>query len=482
MPAKKISAQSTADNVARLWRECRTLQSAGISYHNYVTELTYLIFLKMLQETKDSVRVDVPFTWSELAAKTGEAQLNYYKKALAELGNPKKNQEKLTLAIFKDARTYIRASKDLALLVSAINKVDWFSVRVDGLGDIYEGLLEKTTSATKMKAGQYFTPRPLIDSIVRLVAPAVGEVVQDPAAGTGGFLIAADRYIKDHTDNYHSLSSELHKFQKFDAFVGNEWVQDTHRLCLMNLLLHGIRSEVTCADTLSAAGDDLGLADVVLSNPPFNKMTGLVDRESFTITAGDRVGPLPFVEHVVRAMKPGGRAAVIVPDNVLFGGAPANRLRTWLMELCDLHTILRLPSGIFYAQGVQTNVLFFSRGFSDVGNTREVWFYDMRTNMPNFGKKNLLVESYFSDFEKVYLSKQRVDLGELGRFRSMSREEIRRRDDNLDVTWLKNQGSDSEFSLSEPEEIAAAIIGHLKNALDEVESLVEDLENPDYLE
>lgn len=482
MPAKRKSAQSTADNVAKLWRECKTLQSAGISYHNYVTELTYLLFLKMLEETKDNIRIDSPYTWSELAAKTGEAQLIYYKKILDILGNPKKNQDRLTLAIFKDARTHIRTSKDLNLLVVAINKLDWFSARADGLGDIYEGLLDKTTSATKVKAGQYFTPRPLIDSIVRLIAPKVGEVVQDPAAGTGGFLIAADRYIKDHTDNYNSLSIVQREFQKFKAFVGNEWVQDTHRLCLMNLLLHGIQSQVNCTDTLSDAGDDLGSADIVLSNPPFNKMTGLVDRESFTITAGDRVGPLPFVEHAIRALRPGGRAAVIVPDNVLFGGSPANRLRTWLMDLCDLHTVLRLPSGIFYAQGVQTNVLFFSRGFSDVNNTQKVWFYDMRTNMPNFGKKNPLTESYFSDFEKSYKSAIRVDQGELGRFRCVSRDEIRRRDDNLDITWLKSQDVNLEQSLSEPEEIAVAIIGHLRNALDEVESLIEDLENPVFLE
>lgn len=481
MPAKKKSFQSTAENVAKLWRECRTLQSAGISYHNYVIELTYLLFLKMLDETKDNIRIDVPYTWKTLNGKVGEDQLSYYKKALSELGDPKKNVDSFTLAIFKDARTHIRMSKDLKSLVSAIDRLDWFSVRKDGLGDIYEGLLDKTTSATKMKAGQYFTPRPLIDSIVRLVAPVVGETVQDPAAGTGGFLIAADRYIKDHTDDYSSLDLSVLDFQKFCAFTGVEWVQDTHRLCLMNLLLHGIQSEIICADTLSVSGDELGMADVILSNPPFNKMTGLVDRDGFTITGGDRVGPLPFVEHIIRALKPGGRAAVIVPDSVLFGGSQASLLRTWLMDLCDLHTILRLPSGIFYAQGVQTNVLFFSRGQEDENNTREVWFYDMRTNMPNFGKTVPLSESHFSEFEKAYCSETRVDGGDFGRFKCFSRDEIRRRDDNLDVTWLKSQEANEDLSLSEPEEIAAVIIGHLKNALDEVESLIEDLENPNFL-
>ncbi|RWI18629.1 MAG: SAM-dependent methyltransferase [Mesorhizobium sp.] len=472
---------TTSDIVAKLWKECKTLQSAGVSYHNYVTELTFLLFLKMLEETNEEKRLPNGYRWSELATREGLEQLDYYRAMLLSLGNAKKTSDPVVLAIFTDAQTHIRLPKDLKALTTAIDKLDWFSAREDGLGDLYEGLLEKTTSATKTKAGQYFTPRPLIDSIVRLIQPQAGEVVQDPAAGTGGFLIAADRYIKDHTDNLYKLKKAQAHFQKHAAFVGHEWVQDTHRLCLMNLILHGIQSPVGCEDTLSAAGGDLGQADVVLTNPPFNKMTGTVNRSDFSVTATERVGPMPFLEHVVRALKPSGRAAIVMPDNILFGNGTGAVLRTWLMELCDLHTILRLPTGIFYAQGVKTNVLFFTRGKTDKANTKAVWFYDMRANMPAFGKTAPMMVSHFADFERCFgtdpLGKgKRKDQGEEGRFRKFTREQIRDRNDSLDVTWLRDDAGDSEDQLTEPEDIAAAIIGHLRSALEEIEVLAEEIE------
>lgn len=470
----------TQDIVAKLWAECDTLQSAGVSYHNYVTELTFLLFLKMLEERGQEDRLPNGYSWGELAKREGIDQLDYYRKMLLDLGSAKETQDPMVLAIFTDAQTHIRLPKDLKALTTAIDKLDWFSAREDGLGDLYEGLLEKTTSATKTKAGQYFTPRPLIDCIVRLIQPQAGEIVQDPAAGTGGFLIAADRHIKDRTDGLYKLPKEQGFFQRHQAFVGYEWVPDTHRLCLMNLLLHDIEGPVECENTLSPAGEGLDKADVILTNPPFNKQKGSVNRQDFSVTAAERVGPLPFLEHVIRALKPGGRAAVVMPDSILFGDHAALDLRRYLMDLCDLHTILRLPRGIFYAPGVSTNVLFFTRGTSDKGNTENVWIYDLRNNMPAFGKTRPLTVADFAAFEAAYgddpLGKaKRTDQGEEGRFRCFTREDLKARGDNLDITWLRDTEAEAEEGLTEPEDIAAAIIGHLRAALTEMEALDEEL-------
>jgi len=470
----------TADIVAKLWHECDTLQSAGVSYHNYVTELTFLLFLKMLQETKQDARLPDGFRWVDLSKREGMEQLEYYRRILLELGSEAATHDRTVLTIFTDAQTHIRQPKDLKALTTAIDKLDWFSAREDGLGDLYEGLLEKTTSATKTKAGQYFTPRPLIDCIVRLVQPRAGEIIQDPAAGTGGFLIAADSYIKQRTDNLYALPQAQIYFQRDHAFVGYEWVPDTHRLCLMNLLLHDIEGPVACENTLSPAGEDLGKADLIMTNPPFNKQKGTVNRADFSITAGERVGPMPFLEHVIRALKPGGRAAVVMPDSILFGDGKDRQLRRYLMDLCDLHTILRLPRGIFYAPGVSTNVLFFTRGTADTGNTKAVWIYDLRNNMPAFGKTRPLTVADFAGFEVAYGSDPtgkaaRTDEGETGRFRCFSREDLKARGDNLDITWLRETEVDAEDGLTEPEDIAAAIMGHLRAALTEMEALDEEV-------
>jgi type I restriction enzyme M protein len=219
----------------------------------------------------------------------------------------------------------------------------------------YEGLLQKNAEDKKSGAGQYFTPRPLIDCIIRVMRPQAGEVVQDPAAGTAAFLVAADRYIKDKTDDLYKLPQQQVYFQRHSAFVGAELVPDTHRLCMMNLLLHGIEGGVELADTLSPDGERLPKADIVLTNPPFGtkKGGGRPTRSDFSVTADTSNKQLAFVEHIVRALKPGGRAAMVVPDNVLFEDNTGRRLRSWLMDLCTLHTVLRLPTGIFYAQGVQ---------------------------------------------------------------------------------------------------------------------------------
>jgi type I restriction enzyme M protein len=478
---------STTDIVAKLWGLCHVLRDDGVTYNEYVTELTYLLFLKMLEETGRENRLPDAYRWGILAKREGMEQLDYYKRLLLDLGQPEV-RDALVRAIFTDAQTRLRKPTNLKALTANIDQLDWFSAREEGLGNLYEGLLEKNASDKKSGAGQYFTPRPLIDCIVRLMQPQPGETVQDPAAGTAGFLVAADRYIKDHTDDLYKLIEAQAFFQRNNAFVGAELVPDTHRLCMMNLLLHGIEGGVDNIDTLSPDGEGLPKADLVLTNPPFGtkKGGGRPTRSDFSVTADTSNKQLAFVEHIVRALKLGGRAAVVVPDNVLFEDNIGRRLRTWLMDLCNLHTILRLPTGIFYAQGVKTNVLFFQRGKTDKGNTSAVWVYDMRANMPAFGKTRPLTVADFAEFEIAYGSDpnggaERREKGDEGRWRGFPRETIAARNDNLDIVWLRDTEADAEEALTEPEDIAAAIIGHLKAALEEIEALSEELE-PDSFE
>ncbi|HEY7552916.1 MAG TPA: N-6 DNA methylase [Hyphomicrobiaceae bacterium] len=476
---------STTDIVAKLWSLCHVLRDDGVTYNEYVTELTYLLFLKMLEETKKEQRLPKQYRWGGLARREGLDQLEYYKQLLLDLGKPE-TKDALVRAIFTDAQTRLRKPTNLKALTTSIDQLDWFSARDEGLGKLYEGLLEKNAADKKSGAGQYFTPRPLIDCIVRLMQPQPGETVQDPAAGTAGFLVAADRYIKDRTDDLYMLPEAQAHFQRHAAFVGAELVPDTHRLCMMNLLLHGIEGGVELADTLSPDGERLPKANLILTNPPFGtkKGGGRPTRSDFSVTADTSNKQLAFVEHVIRALKPEGRVAMVVPDNVLFEDNTGRRLRTWAMELCNLHTILRLPTGIFYAQGVKTNVLFLQRGKADKANTKAVWVYDLRANMSAFGKTRPLTQEDFADFEKAYGSDpngraKRKDQGADGRWRRFTREEIGARNDNLDVSWLRDTEAEAEEQLTEPDDIAAAIIGHLKAALKEVEALSEELEADD---
>jgi type I restriction enzyme M protein len=474
---------TTRDIVAKLWGLCHVLRDDGVTYNEYVTELTYLLFLKMLAETGHEEKLPPNYRWAELVRRTGMDQLTYYRQLLLDLGDPKKTPDKTVLAIFSDAATKLRKPTNLKSLTTDIDHLDWFSAREEGLGNLYEGLLEKNAAEKKSGAGQYFTPRRLIDCMVRLTRPQPGEVIQDPAAGTGGFIVAADRFIKDATDDLFKLAKDKAEFQRRLAYIGAELVPDTHRLLLMNLMLHGIEAPIESADSLSPAGEALGKADLILTNPPFGtkKGGGRPTRADFSITADTSNKQLAFVEHIVRALKPGGRAAVVLPDNVLFEDNTGRRLRTWLMDLCDLHTILRLPTGIFYAQGVKTNVLFFTRGQSDSGNTRAVWVYDLRASMPAFGKTRPLRLEDFAAFEQAFGDdphgrSKRVDEGEAGRFRCFTREAIAARNDNLDISWLRDTEAETEEGLTEPEDIAAAIIGHLKAALGEIEELSDELD------
>lgn len=470
---------STSDIVSRLWNLCHVLRDDGITYHEYVTELTFLLFLKMLEETGQETMLPEGYRWSDLRSQDGVDQLAFYRAQLVHLSNEGSGRVQ---AIFSNANTAITQPRNLAKLVTDIDNLDWYSAKDEGLGDLYEGLLEKNASEKKSGAGQYFTPRPLIECMVNCIQPQAGEVVQDPAAGTGGFLVQADRFIKQHTDDLFDLPEKQQDFQRKQAFQAIELVPDTHRLLLMNAMLHGIESDLLLGDTLSPTGSRLPKADVILTNPPFGTKRGggRPTREDFTFVTGNK--QLAFLQHIYRGLRvpsgkgAGGRAAVVLPDNVLFEEGTGTRIRADLMDKCNLHTILRLPTGIFYAQGVKTNVLFFTRGAKDTGNTQHVWVYDLRTNMPAFGKRTPLAHEHFQEFEKCYGRKadgtsSRTDQGETGRFRCFDRAAIGERGDNLDISWLKDDDSTGADELPDPEEIASQIRERLSTALEEMDAL-----------
>ena len=464
---------STQDIVAKLWSLCHVLRDDGITYHEYVTELTFWLFLKMMKETEQEKLLPAGYRWDDLTAKDGVDQLAFYRSLLVHLGNEGSGRVQ---AIFANANTSLRQPKNLAKIVGDIDKLDWYSAREEGLGDLYEGLLEKNASEKKSGAGQYFTPRPLIECMVNCIQPQPGEIIQDPAAGTGGFLIQADRFIKAKTDELFTLNTKEQNFQRKQAFVGLELVPDTHRLLLMNCLLHGIDSDMVLGDTLSPDGTRLPKADVVLTNPPFGTKRGggKPTRDDFTFVTGNK--QLAFLQHIYRTIKPGGRAAVVLPDNVLFEEGMGSKIRGDLMDKCNLHTILRLPTGIFYAQGVKTNVLFFTRGEKEHGNTKQVWVYDLRANMPSFGVRTPLTHDHFVEFEKAFGKKsdgtsKRTDQGETGRFRSYDRVALSKRCENLDISWLKDENASNHDELPEPDVIAAMIRERLVTAMEEMDAL-----------
>jgi type I restriction enzyme M protein len=470
-----------SDLVNKLWRLCAVLRKDGITYQQYVTELTYLLFLKMMAEQKrEESRIPEGMRWRDLVAAEGNTQLELYRRILLTLGEVGR-VDRTVQSIFANSSTSLREPINLTKLVIAIDELHWFSEERDSFGDLYEGLLQKNAEETKRGAGQYFTPRVLIGALVRLMKPKPDEIIQDPAAGTGGFLIAADKAIRAATDEYHELPTTQQEFQIRDALYGMENVQSVYRLLLMNLFLHGIDSRhIELGNALSPTGAELPLCDLILTNPPFGPAGGRPSRDDLTVTSVVSSYQLPFVEHCIRALRSGGRAAVVVPDNVLFEDGRGRDLRQMLMDRCELHTILRLPTGIFYAQGVKTNVIFFRKGEKVADNTEAVWVYDLRANMPAFGKTNPIANKHFGDFEAAYGDDPngqgaRHDQGERGRFRRFTRAEIASRSDNLDIAWLRDDSGSSEESLSDPDDIAAAIIGHLKAALSEMEGVGEEV-------
>ncbi|WP_234111840.1 class I SAM-dependent DNA methyltransferase [Enterobacter hormaechei] len=510
------------DIVQKLWNLCDVLRDDGINYSDYVTELVLLLFIKMVHENTEAGLLDqhtLPqgCRWNDLSSLSGLNLLNHYKQMLLKLSSGKDAEgnsvhaDPLISAIYADAQTRLREPRHLEQMIRTLDQIDWFSAKKDGLGDLYEGLLEKNAGETKSGAGQYFTPRALINSMVRCIKPQPGEVIQDPAAGTAGFLIAADQYIKQQTDNLYDLTAKARTFQKNKAFVGVELVPSTRRLALMNCLLHGMEGDdegvVHQGNALGMAGASLPKADIILANPPFGTAKGgeaSITRDDLTYPTSNK--QLAFLQHIYRNLKPGGRAAVVLPDNVLFEAGIGTDIRRDLMNKCNLHTILRLPTGIFYAQGVKTNVLFFTKGSAndkhqDENCTENVWVYDLRSNMPSFGKRTPFGEQHLKPFEAVYgddangqsqrsegewsfnsdeldapdnAENQHVDdRMATSRWRTFSREWIRDvKGDSLDIAWLKDNNNVDATNLSEPSVLAIEAKEELTTALAELDALL----------
>lgn len=372
--------------------------------------------------------------------------------------------------------TNIDEPKNLEKIISSINDLDWFSAREEGLGNLYEGLLEKNANEKKSGAGQYFTPRVLIDVMTRMMKPQPGERCNDPACGTFGFMIAAHQFVKEQTDDFYELDAEQAAFEQKEAFTGCELVHDTHRLALMNAMLHDIDGKITLGDTLSNLGKSMQGYDLVLTNPPFGTKKGgeRATRDDFTYSTSNK--QLNFLQHIYRSLKNNGtaRAAVVLPDNVLFADGDGEKIRVDLMEKCNLHTVLRLPTGIFYAQGVKTNVLFFTRGKTDKGNTKEVWFYDLRTNMPSFGKTNPLKKEDFEGFEAAYEAEDRNAIQD-ERWSRFTREQIAEKGNSLDLGLIRDDSIVDYEDLPDPIESCEEAIGKLAEAMDLLQSVANEL-------
>lgn len=457
--------------VAKLWNLSNVLRDDGITYHQYVTELTYILFLKMAKETGTEDSISAEYRWDELRTKSGIELKRFYRDLLQHLGEDATGRVQ---EIYAGSSTNIDEPKNLEKIIKSIDALDWYSAREEGLGNLYEGLLEKNANEKKSGAGQYFTPRVLIDVMVRLVDPQPGELCNDPACGTFGFMIAASEHVRANTDNLFDLDADQAEFQVKKAFTGVELVHDTHRLALMNAMLHGIEAPIILGDTLSPLGKSLKGYDVVLTNPPFGTKKGgeRATRDDLTFPTSNK--QLNFLQHIYRSLKSGGRAAVVLPDNVLFADGDGPRIREDLMDKCNLHTILRLPTGIFYAQGVKTNVLFFERGHTDKGNTDDVWFYDLRTSMPSFGKRTPLTTSHFAGFEAAYTAADRAAIDD-ERWSYFTRDEIREKDDTLDLGLMRAENEQIDWTTYDPAEQVIEAADLLEEAVDLLRSLAADL-------
>ena len=459
--------------VQKLWNLCNVLRDDGITYHEYVTELTYILFLKMVaeQENEDAVGIPEEYCWNNLVKLDGLELKNTYQRALIDLGQKGDN----LAIIYRNAKTNIEEPANLKKIFSEIDKMDWYSVDKEDFGDLYEGLLEKNASEKKSGAGQYFTPRVLIDTIVKVTKPQLREKICDPASGTLGFIISANRYIREKTDEYYGISEEDYAFQKKEAFSACELVPDTHRLGIMNALLHGVEGNFLQGDTLSTTGTQLKNFDLILSNPPFGTKKGgeRATRDDLVFTSSNK--QLNFLQVIYRSLNLSGkaRAGVILPDNVLFEGGIGKDIRQDLLNKCNVHTILRLPTGIFYAQGVKTNVLFFDRAKTDMGNTKNIWFYDLRTNMPNFGKTTPLTKKYFEEFILTYDKDEEKE--KLERWTKISIDEIIKKDYSLDLGLIKDESLLDIEALPNPILNTEETIEKLEEAIDLLKSVVKEL-------
>ena len=484
--------------VQRVWNYCNVLRDDGVSYGDYVEQLTYLLFLKMDDEgvrelDKPSV-IPADLNWQSLLARDGEELETHYRHILTELGRG----SGLIPVIFRKAQNKIQDPAKLRRLIKLIDEETWTGLGIDVKGEIYEGLLEKNAEDTKSGAGQYFTPRALIRAIVDVMRPKPGDSICDPACGTGGFLLAAHDFIAEH---YGTLNRGQWEHLRRDALHGWEIVDNTARLCVMNLYLHGIGdrggdSPIHVGDSL--ASDPGDRFDMVLTNPPFGKKSsvtfvtdeGEVKREAQTIVRDDfwtstSNKQLNFVQHVKTILKMHGRAAVVVPDNVLFEGGAGETVRRRLLHECDVHTLLRLPTGIFYAQGVKANVLFFDRKpASATPWTKTLWIYDLRTNKNFTLKTNPLSRADLDEFVACYNPANRFDRRATwseetpeGRWRVYGYDELLARDKvNLDIFWLRDESLEDSANLPEPDVLALEIVEDLQAALEQFRAIAEDLE------
>jgi type I restriction enzyme M protein len=484
--------------VQKLWNYCNVLRDDGMSYGDYVEQLTYLLFLKMADERaqppyNQASIVPGAYSWPSLLAKDGDELFDHYRHVLEALG-----QQKGTLGLIfgKAQNKFQDPAKLRRVIADLIDAETWTSLNVDVKGDAYEGLLEKNAQDTKSGAGQYFTPRALIQAMVDCIVPQPGETICDPACGTGGFLFTAHNYIVGHNKN---LTRDQLKHLKEKAFTGYELVQATARVCAMNLMLHGIGSEksvpVVVGDALAA--DPGKRFDVVLANPPFGKKSStvivgedgrtttekdIVERDDFWATTSNK--QLNFIQHIKTLMNIPGRAAVVVPDNVLFEGGAGETIRRRLLHECDVHTLLRLPTGLFYAQGVKANVLFFDKKpASETPWTKKLWIYDLRTNKHFTLKTNPLRREDLDEFVVLYnpanRNKRKATWSESspeGRWRVYSFDELVARDKaSLDIFWLKDESLADSDNLPPPEVIAQEIVEDLQAALEQFKLIAGDL-------
>ncbi|MCD1594484.1 MULTISPECIES: N-6 DNA methylase [Thalassospira] len=457
--------------VQKIWNLCHILRGDGISYHQYVSELTYLLFLKIAEENGVERLLPQGSRWKDLVEQPKDGLLGFYQEMLTHLGTSAESET--IQAIYAFPTTVFSHEENLHAVIDGIAKIDWNDLGDDRFGQIYEGLIEKSSQDVRSGAGQYFTPRALVNSIVRIMKPQPGEVIQDPASGSGGFLIAADRFVR-------SEKSKSAYEKRAPKYQGVEIEKNTRRICLMNTFLNGLDAEIIYGDALTDDATGLLPADLILANPPFGSKAGSRRTLRADLPYQNANKQLAFLQHIYLGLKPGGRAAVVLPDNVLSDDGVGRLIRQDLMDKCNLHTVLRLPTGIFASATVKTNVLFFDRGMEKKENTGSVWLYDLRTNMPVFGKTTPLLDDHFSEFEKCFGNDphgkfQRFDQGETGRFRSFSRQEIADRDDDLLISWLHEDSGDIEDAIEAPEEIAALILSHLQSAMNEIEAVVGEL-------
>jgi len=497
----------------KIWNIAGVLRDGGVSMSDYLEQLTYLLFLKMVDEDtqlpdelrwKNWEKIALPegCSWQQLAAQSGKEQFDDYKNILDTLSE----KTGMLGEIYRGAQNKIQTPASLSNVIKMIDGISWNELSEDVKGDIYEGLLEKIAQDTKSGAGQYFTPRPLIKTIVCCVHPTLGKTIMDPCCGSGGFLLAAKEFLKIEIDKATEKQKEA---LSNSTFFGIEIVPNTFRLCLMNMLLHGIGEfgsdnlPVDCKDSL--ANEPSRHFDFVMTNPPFGTKSSLaieveeIDKETgekitktkkqnenytrndFITTTSNK--QLNFVQHIKSLLKTNGTAAVVLPDNVLFEGGAGETIRQDLLKTCDLHTILRLPTGIFYAQGVKANVLFFEKKeTAPVTQTKEVWVYDYRTNIKHTLKTNPLKKSDLNDFVKCYNPENRYNRTETysetnpeGRWRKYPIYEILKRDKtSLDITWLKSGEDLVDYSLTE---LMTMIEEKSQNILSAVNSLKDIIGN-----